>query len=264
MKTWKIFLSIGIVAFLIGLAVLITGLALNGWKIGANLEMTTFTSEQDNNTLDLSLAAGELNVEYHDGENFTVDYPQAYLYRYRVNENNGVLKVEPSSNRIYINWFGWRKKPVITVRIPRGKIVNLNIGVAAGLANVAAGEYGNVDIELSAGQLYAGDIKCANFAASLSAGSAQFKGVECNACEFELSAGTTSVSALKSDKIDVDLSAGTANLAVAGNKAEYVIKVDKSAGSCNVSDQIIPPGVTAKKYLNIDLSAGTVNVTFSG
>lgn len=264
MKTWKIFLSIGIVAFLIGLAVLLTGLALNGWKIGANLEMTTFTSEQDNNTLDLSLAAGELNVEYHDGENFTVDYPQAYLYRYRVNENNGVLKVEPSSNRIYINWFGWRKKPVITVRIPRGKIVNLNIGVAAGIANVAAGEYGNVNIDLSAGQLYAGDIKCANFAASLSAGSAQFKGVECNACEFELSAGTTSVSALKSDKIDVDLSAGTANLAVAGNKAEYVIKVDKSAGSCNVSDQIIPPGVTAKKYLNIDLSAGTVNVTFSG
>ena len=267
MKTWKIFLSVGIVAFVIGLAVLITGLALNGWKIGANLEMTTFTSEQDNNTLDLSLAAGELNVEYHDGENFTVDYPEAYLYRYRVTESNGVLKVEPASKRIYISWSGWlwgRNKPVVTVRIPRGKIVNLNIGVAAGIANVAAGEYGNVNIDLSAGQLYAGDIKCANFAASLSAGSAQFKEVECNACEFELSAGTTSVSALKSDKIDVDLSAGTANLAVAGNKAEYVIKVDKSAGSCNVSDQILPPGVTAIKYLNIDLSAGTVNVTFSG
>ena len=248
MKTWKIFLSVGIVAFVIGLAVLITGLALNGWKIGANLEMTTFTSEQDNNTLDLSLAAGELNVEYHDGENFTVDYPEAYLYRYRVTESNGVLKVEPASKRIYISWSGWlwgRNKPVVTVKIPRGKTVNLNIGVAAG-------------------QLYAGDIKCANFAASLSAGSAQFKGVECNACEFELSAGTTSVSALKSDKIDVDLSAGTANLAVAGNKAEYVIKVDKSAGSCNVSDQLISPDVTAIKYLNIDLSAGTVNVTFSG
>ena len=261
MKTWKIFLSVGIVAFVIGLAVLITGLALNGWKIGANLEMTTFTSEQDNNTLDLSLAAGELNVEYHDGENFTVDYPEAYLYRYRVTESNGVLKVEPASKRIYISWSGWlwgRNKPVVTVKIPRGKTVNLNIGVAAGIAN------GNVNIDLSAGQLYAGDIKCANFAASLSAGSAQFKGVECNACEFELSAGTTSVSALKSDKIDVDLSAGTANLAVAGNKAEYVIKVDKSAGSCNVSDQLISPDVTAIKYLNIDLSAGTVNVTFSG
>jgi len=267
MKTWKIFLSVGIVAFVIGLAVLITGLALNGWKIGANLEMTTFTSEQDNNTLDLSLAAGELNVEYHDGENFTVDYPEAYLYRYSVTESNGVLKVEPASKRIYISWSGWlwgRNKPVVTVRIPRGKIVNLNIGVAAGIANVAAGEYGNVNIDLSAGQLYAGDIKCANFAASLSAGSAQFKGVECNVCEFELSAGNASVSALKSDKIDVDLSAGTANLAVTGNKAEYVIKVDKSAGSCNVSDQLISPDVTAIKYLNIDLSAGTVNVTFSG
>ncbi len=88
--------------------------------------------------------------------------------------------------------------------------------------------------------------------------------MECNVCEFELSAGNASVSALKSDKIDVDLSAGTANLAVTGNKAEYVIKVDKSAGSCNVSDQLISPDVTAIKYLNIDLSAGTVNVTFSG
>ena len=76
MKTWKIFLSVGIVAFVIGLAVLITGLALNGWKIGANLEMTTFTSDQDNNTLDLSLAAGELNVEYHDGKTLPLTIPK--------------------------------------------------------------------------------------------------------------------------------------------------------------------------------------------
>lgn len=241
MKSWKIFLSVGIIIFAIGLGVLISGLASGGWKFGTKLDMQTFTAQEDNTSLDLSLSAGEMNVEFFDGENIEVDYPTAYPFGYDVTESNGKLSVKPARNRVFFGWMPWFAKPKVTIRIPQGKVLDLNLKVSAGTVSVAQGEFKSFNFHMSAGSASIGNIKCDKFSADISAGSLQVSGIEC-------------------DKITIDLSAGSANLTVNGAKSDYYITVHKSAGSCNVSGQ---QGTVAGKVIDIDLSAGSVNVRFT-
>ena len=241
MKSWKIFLSVGIIIFIIGIAVLIAGIASGGWKFGKNLEMQTFTAEQENTSLDLSLAAGEMKVEYFDGDKIEVDYPSAYPFRYEVKESGGKLSVSPANRGISFGWLPWFAKPTVTVRIPSGKVIDLKLSVSAGTARVAGGEFGRLDLDLSAGYVSVGNSKCATFTADVSAGSATIDRLDCG-------------------NIKIDLSAGSANLSVNGKKSDYYITVDKSAGSCNVGGQ---QGAVAGKVIDIDLSAGSVNVSFT-
>ena len=60
-------------------------------------------------------------------------------------------------------------------------------------------------------------------------------------------------------KINIDLSAGSVKLGVVGQKSEYSISVDKSAGSCNVANQ---SGTDIDKKIDIDMSAGSVTINF--
>lgn len=239
MKSWKIILAIGIVLFTIGLGVLVAGLASNGWKLKDDFEMQTFTSEGDNNSLSLGISAGTVKVEFYEGENFEIVYPTSYRFGYNVSENNGKITVAPK--RTFGIWFGWYKIPELTVKIPQNKIIDFSLEMSAGSAHVADGEFKNFNFDMSAGSANIGNIKCENFNADLSAGSLYVKGIAC-------------------DKITVDLSAGSANLTVNGAKSDYYITVDKSAGSCNVSGQ---QGAVVGKVIDIDLSAGSVNVHFT-
>lgn len=240
MKSWKIFLSVGIIIFAIGLGVLISGLASGGWKFGTKLDMQTYTTQEENTSLDLSLSAGEMNVEFFDGENIEVDYPTAYPFGYNVTESNGKLIVKPARS-VFFGWMPWFAKPKVTIRIPQGKVLDFSLHVSAGSVSVADGEFNSFNLDMSAGAANTGNIKCDKFSADISAGSLQVSGIEC-------------------DKITIDLSAGAANLTVNGAKPDYFITVHKSAGSCNVSGQ---QGAVAGKILDIDLSAGSVNVRFT-
>lgn len=239
MKSWKIFLSLGIVVLFIGIAVLIAGLAANNWKFKIDYQMQTFISEGDNNSLDLRISAGTVKVEYYEGENFEIVYPTSYRYGYNVTEENGIITVKPKHTFGF--WFGWFRIPEMTVKIPHGKVIDFSLQMSAGTAHVADGEFKNFNFDMSAGSANIGNIKCDNFTADLSAGSLYVKGIAC-------------------DKITVDLSAGSANLTVNGKKSDYYITVDKSAGSCNVSGQ---QGAVVGKVIDIDLSAGSVNVHFT-
>ncbi len=239
MKTWKIFLCLGIVILFIGIAVLIGGLAANGWKFKVDYEMQTFVSEGDNNSLDLKISAGTVKVEYYEGENFEIVYPTSYRYGYDVTEENGKITVAPKHSFGF--WFGWFKVPEMTVKIPQGKVIDFSLEMSAGSAHVQDGEFKNFNFDMSAGSANIGNIRCDKFDADLSAGSLHVSGITC-------------------DNILIDLSAGSANLTVNGKKSDYYITVDKSAGSCNVSGQ---QGAASGKVIDIDLSAGSVNVHFT-
>ncbi|MDE5789392.1 MAG: DUF4097 domain-containing protein [Clostridia bacterium] len=258
MNAWKIFLGLGIVIFAIGLTLFITGLALNGWKFKVEYEMQTFTAAEENSTLDLKISAGSIAVEFYDGENIEVNYPDSVNYGYEVKEKAGTLKVKPV-NRLHFNWFGWNDIPTVTVKVPSGKIMNLKLDLSAGAATVASGEYGNVRISMSAGSTTAGDLKCGELITHLSAGKIAVGGAECSSLDVRLSAGVANISDVVCNDIDIDLSAGSAKLSVIGNKSEYTVSVDKSAGSCNLVNQ---SGTVAGKKIDVDLSAGSVEVTF--
>ncbi len=258
MNAWKVFLGIGIVIFAIGLALFITGWALNGWKFKVEYEMNTFNSTEENTTLDLRISAGSIAVEFYDGENIEVNYPDSINYGYEVKEKAGTLKVTPV-NRVHFNWFGWNDIPAVTVKVPSGKVMNLKLDLSAGAATVASGEYGDVRISMSAGSTTVGAVKCGELITHLSAGKISFGGAECSSLDVRLSAGVANMDGVVCNDIDIDLSAGSAKLAVIGNKSEYSIFVDKSAGSCNLTNQ---SGSVAGKKIDVDLSAGSVEVTF--
>lgn len=239
MKVWKVFLGAGITVLVIGIAVLLIGLGLNGWKLNIYEEKTFICTEQ-NDTLNLSVAAGKAHVVFYDGENVQIDYPSSPRYGYKVSESGGSVSVRPRSS-FGMNWFGWWKIPDLTIKIPNGKVMNLNLDVSAGTASVANGAYGAFDLDLSAGSVYTGDISCSSFTADVSAGSLSAKSVAC-------------------DKFLFDVSAGSASVTVNGKKSEYSITVDKSAGSCDVSGQ---QGTVAGKIIDIDVSAGSISVGFT-
>lgn len=258
MKAWKIFLGIGVVIFAIGLALFITGWALNGWKFKVEYEMQTFNSTEENDTLDLKISAGSIAVQYYDGDNIEVTYPDSINYGYEVKEKAGTLKVTPV-NRVHFNWFGWNDIPTVTLKVPSGKVMNLKLDLSAGAATVASGEYGDVRISMSAGSTTVGSLKCGDFRTHLSAGKITVGGAECSTLDVHLSAGAADIGNVVCDDIDIKLSAGSAKLSVIGNRSEYTVSVDKSAGSCNLVNQ---SGSAAGKSIDVDLSAGSVEVTF--
>lgn len=239
MKVWKAFLGVGIAVLIVGIAVLLVGLGLNGWKLDI-YKKETFTCTGQNENLNLSVAAGKADVIFYDGENVQIDYPDSVRFGYTVNEEGGSVTVSPKK-RFGINWGGWWNVPSLTVKIPRGKVMNIDLHVSAGTANIAGGEYDVFKLDLSAGSVNIGGISCSSFTADISAGSFSANGVAC-------------------DKFYLDVSAGSANLTVNGVKSDYAIIVDKSAGSCNVSGQ---QGAVAGKVIDIDVSAGSVNVGFT-
>lgn len=259
MKTWKVFLGIGITVLVIGIALLITGLALNDWKFGPDYEMETFTSSEEDSALDLNLSAGNMKVEFYDGDCVEITYPTAYNEGYTVTEASGKITVKPRDG-IRIHWIWWRKIPDVTVKIPQGKVMDMQLEVSAGNVTVAEGEYGKLSVHLSAGNVTAGKVKCGDFKANLSAGTFKMDSIESPRAEIDLSAGTATLNRIACDDISVDLSAGSAYLTVLGAKADYNITVDKSAGSCNVSNQ---HNAQNSKSIDIDLSAGSVNVSFT-
>lgn len=261
MKIWKVFLSIGIIVFVLGLGVFITGLACNGWKLNTEYEMKHFVAEEQNGSLDLNISAGQINVLFYDGDTVEVFYPVSFNYGYNVSESGGTLTVAPTQSFFFL-WFGWRNIPDVTVNVPRNSAPNLRLDMSAGKANVQGGEYKNVDLSLSAGTLnIVGGVNCTDFKAHLSAGNVSAEGINCPEVSFHLSAGTATAASVKCDKLDIDVSAGTVNVTVNGKESDYAVFVDKSAGSCNLSSK---QGTVAGKEINVDLSAGTVNVGFSG
>lgn len=258
MKGWKIFLGIGISVVLIGIIVFIIGLWLNGWKFTVEYETKTYNSVGEVAKLDLNLSAGEMSVEFYDGDTVEVTYPDSFQFGYAVSEEDGELTLSHRGGTFI--WFGLNKIPPITVKIPNGKVVDLECSLSAGKARIADGEFKNFRLSLSAGTTTVGKIKCGSCDVKLSAGSVHMSGAECGTFSVKLSAGSVSAERVKSDKIGCKLSAGSVSLGVIGEESAYSVSVDKSAGSCNLHPRT---GTDAGKTIDVDLSVGSVNIGFT-
>lgn len=281
MKSFVKWIVAGVIVLVIGVVVLIIGIscgALNGENV--DYEMQTFRSSSAN-ALSLDIAAGKLNAEFYDGDELVIEYPTANRAGYTVTERaNGKIEVRPV--RTFWNWLGWKRwvnMPDITVKIPQAAVYDFDIDLSAGTVNIPSGNYGTFDLDISAGTCNIGDIAAADFTCDISAGTLVAGNVACNRFELELSAGKATVGGAACAKmeidisagdadvknvecgaIDIDLSAGSLSVSVLGAKSDYSIFVDRSAGSCNVSNQA---GADANKRMNVDISAGSVNVSFS-
>ena len=219
----------GAVILGIGIAVLLLALGLNGWTFSPNFTTEEFTSTEENEALNVQLAAGRLKIEYHDEDNIKITYPVAKGYETTVTESDGTLSIEGNRHKWYV--FSWGVTfPETVIKIPAGKIKEISVSLNAGTVEIPDGDFTKVTLKLNAGTVNAGNISGAEL------------------FNVELNAGTVNAEAV------------TANLNFTGAKSDYTATVNVSAGSCNgISTQ-----TGGDRSLTVKVSAGSCNVSFAG
>ena len=257
-SVWKWVIA-GAVILTAGLIILISTLAVNGWSIKAKFTMETFTASGDNTYLEIDIGASSLKTEFYDGEKIEISYPAGRSLKTDITEKQGKLTFA-SKVKWFAQLFNTPKVPETVIKLPKDKIIDLEIDLGAGTISLGSGVYGNILIDVGAGTIEAKNLECRTLDCDISAGAANLKGVTCSALICDVSAGRLDVSSLTCPDIKADVSAGRISLGINGTKSEYGIRASVSAGSCNVSNQT----GTTSKMLVVDCSAGSVNVSFSG
>lgn len=268
MKAMTKVIIAGLVILIIGVGIMIAGLALNGWSFGKTVyEEKTFVSEQNNDVLDVDLTAGKLNYTYYDGDKIEVTYPTSSRFSYTVSESDGKVTIRPEKKVHFWLWIG--DIPDITVKIPQGKVMKFDLDISAGAVNIQSGDFTQFTLDMSAGTLKTGEIYCNDFNCSVSAGTAEFSKITCSYTAIDLSAGTLKILDMECPVLDVDVSAGTVNITLEGARDEYLINTSVSAGSCTVKENgttvsgaINQSGTDPNKHVSVDVSAGSVNINF--
>ena len=259
MKTVVKCIIIGIAIIAVGAGILIATLAANGWSVKAKYTMQTFTAEHEIHELVIDVDAFTVKTEFYDEDKIQIEYPVSKRHKTTVKEHDGKLKFSTDTKWWHSFTFGNIKAPETIIKLPKDKVLNLNIDLGAGTINLASGVYGQVKIDIGAGTLKAESVTCGNLDCDVSAGTVKFESVTCHSLNCDVSAGKLEVGLLDCPDIKADVSAGKLSLNVDSVKADYTIRASVSAGSCNVSSQT---GNTDKKLI-VDCSAGSVSVSFT-
>lgn len=250
----------GSVIICIGVVVILVAVGISDGKLSFNTqwEKQEYECVYDIDVLKVDFKAGTLNIQFYNGDNVKVRYYESDIFTTNCSVSGNKLTVQ--TDKIAWKpalWFG--NIPTTTLFIPKRMSVDLQLDVAAGSVTVEDGYLSNVDINISAGAIEIKNVHCDKFDIEMSAGSTTIQSLVCNTFVSEISAGSVNVARLTSDKIYVDLSAGSTNISVVGDKADYKIRTDVSAGRCNLSDQA---GNYSYKTITVDVSAGSVNIKF--
>ncbi len=257
MKSWIKCIIAGAVILVIGIGIIIGTLAVNGWSIKSpNFETQTYIAANENHSINIEVGAGSVKTEFCDDDKITIVYPSSKIFKSEISENNGVFRYYSRLRRF---WFlGAPNIPDTIIKLPKNIVFNLEIDVNAGSVEIAGGEYANVKIEINAGKLTVNQSVCKNFDSEVSAGNLEVRDLTCPKFECEVSAGRLDVKKLDCPDISADVSAGALIMNIVGAKADYEIRTNVSAGTCNIGNQT---GGNGKK-LSVECSAGTIAVTF--
>ena len=244
----------------IGLILFMIGLALNGWKFMPEFDVAQYTAEGEITALKIENAVGSVKTEFYDGDKVIVDYPVSERYTMTIEEHEGTLTVNGLNKKHWYNFtFLPSTLPETVVKIPKSTVLQLETTVDAGKVELAAGQYSQVSVTVNAGSLNVLGMNCTQFKCDVNAGSVSVKSLESAAFDCRVKAGSFSADRVNCPVIRVNVSAGSAGMRVQGKQEEYTISVDKSAGSCNVTNHT---GTDPQKKMDIDVSAGSVNVSF--
>ena len=98
----------GAVIIGLGVAILLITLGINGWNINvalgnSNFEMKTYNAVNSVETLKVDFYAGSLEIEFYDGDEVKIEYPENKKYSAEINEENGVLSMSTGSR----HWYDW-------------------------------------------------------------------------------------------------------------------------------------------------------------
>lgn len=248
----------------IGVAILIIGLALNGWKFKGSVkfEMRTFTAQEENSALDIKVRTGSVKTEFYDGDRIVIEYPVAKNFDTKVREKDGKVSFDGLHRKWYLGFWLSYDVPDTIVKLPHGIAYDMYFDVDAGTATLAdcidKETYGNVTVDIDAGSFKSGSVVCNVLKCDIDAGSVKITSAVCNTFNCKIDAGSANIEKLKCNDALINIDAGSVKAGFTGEKEEYSISAKVDAGSCNVTSQ---SGNTDKK-INIDVDAGKIELSF--
>lgn len=229
----------------------------------------------ENTKLSIEADAGVVTVHHSTTTTSYVDYKVFNFYDVKYDESENEIKMK----RNWKFWFVWFPNNTSTMDIyltdkdydaylelNAGKLIveddfkfnSLTIDVSAGTLNTGNFTVNNdLNVKISAGTINLGNV-VANGAAYLkeSAGTVDVKYLEAKSVETKLSAGDMDIK-VKSDNIKFGLSAGDLDMTIVGKQEDYKTTIKKSAGSCNIDNNL-----SGSKTLDGKLSAGSATIKF--
>ena len=256
---WIVPVCIGAV-LLIAVMIFLIIFALSRRLVVRDLEMTQFTAQGEIEELTIKNSAGNVRTEYYEGDKVVVDYPVSDWFEMTIEEKDGTLFVSGLKNKHWFSFIAVSNIPSTVIKIPQGSVLKLDVTVNAGSVALAQGQFKEVDVTVNAGSLGSLGITCTQFTSKLNAGAISFAALKCETLNCKVSAGAFDIDSLTCPLVTVSVSAGSVGVRVNGRKEDYTILVDKSAGSCNVKSQT---GTDPEKKIDIDVSAGSVNIAFT-
>lgn len=262
-KSTKTSIVTGVVIVVIGVVVLLCALAMSGWNFSKvdNWEQKTFTTDADVTKLAIEVDVGEVVIHRSNASNIVVNYDYNDQYTPTFEENvAGVLSIETAKKNWYQFNFWFEKAPTIEIEIPQDCSPDIVLVLNAGKVAFGDGDWGElIDVTLNAGVLLMGNVAVKTMYLDINAGAFDANKIECDLFRCSVSAGTANVKKLDSNKISLNVSAGAVELRLAGAQMDYNATVSVSAGSCNIESNSY---YVAKRYLNVDVSAGSVEIGF--
>lgn len=251
---------VGGIILAIGIVLLVIGLALNDWKFRENIkfEYSSFTAENPSAKLVADMDAGELKIERYDGDRIFIEYPVAKNFNTEISENDGVLYFKSPRRVWYKNFWHFYTLPLITIKIPQNSVIDLELDVDAGTAEIAAGAYGKIDVKMDAGTVKTGSLVCTDFNLDMDAGKADMEEISCSSLTADLDAGAADLKKVTAVSSNFKISAGSLNASFTGSESEYGISKKVSAGSTNLQEH----AGTTDKTIYARISAGSLTVRF--
>lgn len=272
----------GVIIAVGGIIMLVCALGASGWDIQQvnDWEVETKNFETKITKLKMEVNVGKVIIT-PGTDKVVVTYEYNDVYQPQIEQNNDVLSIQTAKRHWYqLIQFGFVDAPTMQIEIPQGWLSEMDLILNAGSLQVDTGDWGQlievqvnagaanfgevtteiINVDINAGAFNAKKIASNKVDCDISAGAFNCKEIICEQFDCDISAGAVEVGKLDSAKIDLSVSAGGATLSLVGTKTDYNIKVDKSAGSCNVTSQT---NVNATRKLDIDVSAGSANIKFA-
>lgn len=266
---------IGVVIAVIGVFLLITALAINGWKLDSNFEMKVYDCTTEISSFKLEFDIGTLKTQFYDGEKIIVEYPENRSLKTTFSEtDDGTLTMVTNKKFRFFQFKSlFQKAPVAVINVPKGNVLNLDLKINAGKVEIASGDYGNVTLNLNAGEVIFGDINCKDNICNLNAGKVSYKTLNSYNNTFKLNAGSLEINELIGNDVDSTINAGSIDILNANCKT-WKMKVnagDIDFGSlvCNdvffdVNAGNIKVTTWIGNILKLDVDSGSINVDVDG
>jgi len=233
---------IGSVIIVIGVAILLIGLACNGWKFKTklNFEMKEYVCSEEITALNIDTDISSVKTVFYEGEDIIIEYPVAKNFKTSIGVSDGELKISGPRTP----WYAFAltfETPETVIKLPEGFDKTLKINVDTGSVYLAEGSYSSLDIRIDVGNFKCEKLVCPSLVCRVDVGKVNINSLDC-----------------KQTKITVDV--GDINITAVGAEQDYSIRTQVDVGESNISTQQRP----ADRSLDLTVDVGKINLSFVG